>query len=864
MAINVPLSEGQITRVLDAIAMKESTSTPGGTVNTIIGRGMKTSAIKAGCQNYGVINDLHYMGKYQIGYMGLADAGWCKTGIRGGNKALYDAATWTGKDGITDYEKFLTNPTAQEKAVRELFAKNYNYMRKQLASCSAGDIAGYCSAAHLVGFGGALKLLRGTDVCDANGCGASYYYKIGRSACLGEMPDIVKAPTGKNSAGAPPAPKKPEDQKGSDVGSPSVTAVPSVAPSPNVTPRVIEPERDDAVKVPLEVAQKYENTGFIDPNLVYPKSSYKKFPDTNKLATSNDINNTVVTKKNAFRHTGIPTATGNNWDEPESPYAAKYPYNKVTETESGHVIEIDDTPNGERLHTYHTSGTYEETNNVGSHVRRIVGDSYEIIDRNGNIFINGRCNITVGGACNVLVLSDANITVKGDTNITSKNDVNWNVSGNFNLQVNETFNIRSKNLNIETDEKRSTYVGQTSTEQVHGHATQAYDAGLDTRVKGIHNHEVSINQNISIGNDQATKVVGKQTSTVTGDIITKGAAKVTLDAAGDIITKGGAKVTLDAAGDIITKGASNQVKASGKIDMKAGGNLNIDATQTHINSGSANPGDPLAPLDPIAVDVLDIPVTTHTNLPFAADRTAYIDSSIGNLDYPKRNDSVDMHISEEKMEKTMPSVSITPESPKAAANVTSDVTPVSDDMEINPESFLTMTAFPATLQLSKFFTLGMLLRGNALTAQCNMTQGQIVYNLSVLAQTVLDKIRYNYGGCVLTSAYRIGSGGSQHNRGQAADIRIPKKAISEYEAVAKWISENCKYNQIILEGSQTSKNIWIHVSVATKFYKSQNQGIMTAYNDGTPKSTTVISARGKFELASLPFAKDIKFNTVLA
>ena len=48
--------------------------------------------------------------------------------------------------------------------------------------------------------------------------------------------------------------------------------------------------------------------------------------------------------------------------EPGSAYNAKYPYNKVIRTESGHVIELDDTPNFERIHLYHKSGTYIEIN----------------------------------------------------------------------------------------------------------------------------------------------------------------------------------------------------------------------------------------------------------------------------------------------------------------------------------------------------------------------------------------------------------------------------------------------------------------------------------------------------------------------
>ena len=37
-----------------------------------------------------------------------------------------------------------------------------------------------------------------------------------------------------------------------------------------------------------------------------------------------------------------------------------YPNNKVTQTPSGHVIEIDDTPDAERIHIYHKSGTFIE------------------------------------------------------------------------------------------------------------------------------------------------------------------------------------------------------------------------------------------------------------------------------------------------------------------------------------------------------------------------------------------------------------------------------------------------------------------------------------------------------------------------
>lgn len=87
--------------------------------------------------------------------------------------------------------------------------------------------------------------------------------------------------------------------------------------------------------------------------------------------------------------------------EPESAYNAKYPFNKVTTTESGHVIEIDDTPNFERTHQYHRSGTYTEIDHDGRKVEKVVGDSFEIVVENKTVYIRGNVNIKVDGTYTV-------------------------------------------------------------------------------------------------------------------------------------------------------------------------------------------------------------------------------------------------------------------------------------------------------------------------------------------------------------------------------------------------------------------------------------------------------------------------------
>ena len=91
--------------------------------------------------------------------------------------------------------------------------------------------------------------------------------------------------------------------------------------------------------------------GFKDPNGKYPL--YFDEPDTNRLARHEEINKTIVYKKEAAQLKGVEVADGSTWDQSPIPYNAQYPFNHVMETESGHVLEFDDTPHSERIHIYH-------------------------------------------------------------------------------------------------------------------------------------------------------------------------------------------------------------------------------------------------------------------------------------------------------------------------------------------------------------------------------------------------------------------------------------------------------------------------------------------------------------------------------
>jgi hypothetical protein len=148
---------------------------------------------------------------------------------------------------------------------------------------------------------------------------------------------------------------------------------------------------------------------------------------------------------------GINSITKNKiGPEPDSAYGAKYPYNKVTQSESGHVIEVDDTPNKERLHVYHKSGTYVEVDHTGRTVVKVAGDNFTIvagedtvfIDKNQTTKIKGDSKTDVDGKVEMNIDKTLNIKVKGSATIDSDSNINIKSGGNLTATIGGSANIR--------------------------------------------------------------------------------------------------------------------------------------------------------------------------------------------------------------------------------------------------------------------------------------------------------------------------------------------------------------------------------------------------------------------------------------
>ena len=221
--------------------------------------------------------------------------------------------------------------------------------------------------------------------------------------------------------------------------------------------------------------------GFNDPFGTYPLSTHIGEPDTNRAARgggaipvplpgSLDIpgseDSPHLVKKRKVRNKGIPTGVAGDitaviantdnsalygfspWNEPNPRYggtsdsdieynisggiSSLYPFNHVRMSESGHVEEWDDTPSAERMHRYHKSGTFEEIQQDGTKIVKVVGSDYEIVMGVKDVYINV---FNSHNNARMLYQGDLVQEVYGDYHLNVQGDMRTKISGNHATEI---------------------------------------------------------------------------------------------------------------------------------------------------------------------------------------------------------------------------------------------------------------------------------------------------------------------------------------------------------------------------------------------------------------------------------------------
>ena len=146
------------------------------------------------------------------------------------------------------------------------------------------------------------------------------------------------------------------------------------------------------------------------------------------------------------------------------------------------------------------------------------------------------------------------------------------------------------------------------------------------------------------------------------------------------------------------------------------------------------------------------------------------------------------------------------------------------------------------MKLSKNFSLEELTRSATATKLGidNTPDEEHLNNLQVVVDEIAQPLRDHFGKPVrINSGYRSpalndaigGSKKSQHSKGEAIDLEID--GVSNME-VADWITENCDYDQVILEfynPAEGPNSGWVHASCKADLSQNRKRNLI-ALKDG--------------------------------
>ena len=135
--------------------------------------------------DYGVVNTLGYLGKYQFGELALIDVGYYTADGTPAND--WRTGYWTGKEGVESKADFLADGAAQEHAIRAYMKLQWAYLgeTQRYAGQVIGGIAitesGLLAGAHLLGAGAVAAFLDAGAVAppkDAYGTAITEYMTL--------------------------------------------------------------------------------------------------------------------------------------------------------------------------------------------------------------------------------------------------------------------------------------------------------------------------------------------------------------------------------------------------------------------------------------------------------------------------------------------------------------------------------------------------------------------------------------------------------------------------------------------------------------------------------------------------------------
>ena len=165
---------------------------------------------------------------------------------------------------------------------------------------------------------------------------------------------------------------------------------------------------------------------FNDPTGQFPRGNYHDQPSVNKAVRGDTINELDL-------RNGIPGVD----TDLQQKVATQYPMAATTESVSGHIIEINDTPGGERILIKHNTGAGIDIKSDGSIVINTKGNKVDIVDNDHRLVVEGDGNVSYFGNLNMNVSGDYNLTVGGNYNLKVKGNWIATISGSYKKKISQ-------------------------------------------------------------------------------------------------------------------------------------------------------------------------------------------------------------------------------------------------------------------------------------------------------------------------------------------------------------------------------------------------------------------------------------------
>lgn len=543
--------------------------------------------------------------------------------------------------------------------------------------------------------------------------------------------------------------------------------------------------------------------GFSDPQGKYPLRDYLHEPDTNRLARGVS-KGTIADKKSKQRTTSVPRPFEGSFDQPPTPFGAVYPYNKVFESESGHVMEFDDTPTQERVSIIHRTGTFTEIDANGTQTNKIVGDNFTIMERNGCIFVRGEANITVDGNINILCNTTTNIEVMGNANIDVRTDAHIGVNRDVIMGVGRNVHALIKG---------------NMTTRVDGNYTLDIGGNMSTKVTGDYMLDVAGNMSTKVSKDKITGVSGNTSSKTAGtfNACISGAAQLSSST----------KMSITSTGNTAIEGSLLYLNTAGQATVAT---CAIAESATSVND---------------SITGIHIPLVGNVKSPEFRYLETPPQGISQDIEYGETPDEIDSR-SAAAMKNEISGTPSTPNNTPAVDIITPGKNQASM-IDASCDLIMSTDAFQDSYVLSErsHITIGTLLEcpGNCSTPQdtvvtdskdanskqYRITKQEVVCNMKQVAINILEKVYDAAGGknaIVVTSSFRTpgvaatSNRSSDHNKGRAIDIQLRGRYF-DHQAhfdLANALAKVLPYDQLILEyrdqraGVIGPRKVWIHIS----------------------------------------------------